>query len=115
MGVNNEIGIIQPLQEIGDICKAHNIFFHTDAAQAVGNEANIYIYIYIYILGKIEIDVKEMGIDMLSMTGHKIYGPKGVGCLYTNLRGKRRVKLSPQISGGGQQRGQRSGTLPPHV
>eukprot|EP01087_Luapelamoeba_hula_P019256 TRINITY_DN6358_c0_g1_i1.p1 TRINITY_DN6358_c0_g1~~TRINITY_DN6358_c0_g1_i1.p1 ORF type:complete len:498 (+),score=86.51 TRINITY_DN6358_c0_g1_i1:82-1575(+) len=95
MAVNNEIGVIQPLEEIGAICRKHKIFFHTDAAQAVG---------------KIEIDVEKMNIDMLSLSGHKLYGPKGVGALY--VRKKPRVRLHAIISGGGQERGLRSGTLP---
>jgi len=95
MAVNNEIGVIQPLEEIGKICRKHKIFFHTDAAQAVG---------------KIPIDVNQMNIDLLSLSGHKIYGPKGVGALY--VRRKPRVRCVPVISGGGQERGLRSGTLP---
>lgn len=95
MAVNNEIGVIQPLQEIGKICRAHGVFFHTDAAQAAG---------------KIEIDVEAMNIDLLSISGHKIYGPKGIGALY--VRRKPRVRVSPIINGGGQERGMRSGTLP---
>lgn len=95
MSVNNEIGVIQPLKEIGEICRKHGIFFHTDAAQA---------------FGKIPIDVQEMKIDLLSISGHKIYGPKGIGALYVGRRP--RVRLSALISGGGQERGMRSGTLP---
>lgn len=95
MAVNNEIGVIQPMKEIGKICRAHGVFFHTDAAQAVG---------------KIEIDVEAMNIDLLSISGHKIYGPKGIGALY--VRRKPRVRVSPIINGGGQERGMRSGTLP---
>lgn len=95
MAVNNEIGVIQPLAEIGKICRKHKVFFHTDAAQAVG---------------KIPIDVNAMNIDLLSISGHKVYGPKGVGALY--VRRKPRVRLMPVISGGGQERGLRSGTLP---
>lgn len=96
MAVNNEIGVIQPLAEIGKICRERNIFFHTDAAQAVG---------------KILIDVEAMNIDLLSLSSHKIYGPKGVGALY--VRRKPRVRLQSFISGGGQERGMRSGTLSP--
>ena len=96
MAVNNEIGVIQPLKQIGEICRKHRIFFHTDAAQACG---------------KIPLDVEDMNIDLLSISGHKIYGPKGVGALY--VRRKPRVRLLPIISGGGQERGMRSGTLPP--
>lgn len=95
MAVNNEIGTIQPIKEIGQICRKHNIFFHTDAAQA---------------FGKIPIDVNECNIDMMSISGHKIYGPKGIGALF--VRRKPRVKLKSMIKGGGQERGLRSGTLP---
>jgi len=95
MAVHNEIGVIQPLAEIGKLCRAQGIFFHTDAAQAVG---------------KIPLDVQAMNIDLLSVSGHKIYGPKGIGALY--VRRKPRVRLVPLIHGGGQERGMRSGTLP---
>lgn len=95
MAVNNEIGVIQPLAEIGKICREKGAFFHTDAAQAVG---------------KIPLDVEAMNIDLLSVSGHKIYGPKGIGALY--VRRKPRVRLVPLIVGGGQERGFRSGTLP---
>jgi len=95
MGVNNEIGVIQPLKEIGAICRKHNVFFHSDIAQA---------------FGKIPIDVNEMNIDLASISGHKIYGPKGIGALY--IRKKPRVRLAPLFNGGGQERGLRSGTLP---
>lgn len=94
MAVNNEIGVIQPLAEIGKICREKGVFFHTDAAQAVG---------------KITIDVEAMNIDLLSLSSHKIYGPKGVGALY--VRRKPRVRLVSLIDGGGQERGMRSGTL----
>lgn len=96
MAVNNEIGVIQPLQEIGKICREKGVFFHTDAAQAIG---------------KIPIDVEGMNIDLLSLSSHKLYGPKGVGALY--VRRKPRVRLSALINGGGQERGMRSGTLSP--
>jgi cysteine desulfurase len=95
MAVNNEIGVIQPLKEIGQICRQNNVFFHTDAAQAVG---------------KIPIDVNEMNIDLMSISGHKLYGPKGIGALY--VRRKPRVRMEPLFSGGGQERGLRSGTVP---
>ncbi len=95
MAVNNEIGVIQPLAEIGKICREKKAFFHTDAAQAVG---------------KIPLDVEAMNIDLMSISGHKIYGPKGIGALY--VRRKPRVRLVPLIVGGGQERGFRSGTLP---
>ncbi|MGI4851386.1 MAG: IscS subfamily cysteine desulfurase [Janthinobacterium lividum] len=96
MAVNNEIGVIQPLAEIGRLCRARGIFFHTDAAQAVG---------------KIPLDVEAMKIDLLSVSGHKLYGPKGVGALYVGR--KPRVRLTPLMTGGGQERGLRSGTLSP--
>lgn len=95
MYVNNEIGVIQPIKEIGELCRSKKVFFHTDAAQAVG---------------KIPIDVNKEKIDLLSISGHKIYGPKGVGALY--VRRKPRVRLEPLMSGGGQERGMRSGTVP---
>ena len=95
MAANNEIGVLQPITEIGRICRERGVFFHTDAAQAVGEVA---------------IDVDAMDIDLLSLTAHKIYGPKGIGALY--VRRRPRVRLAPQMSGGGQERGMRSGTLP---
>jgi len=96
--VHNEIGVIQQIKEIGKICRENKVFLHTDAAQSVG---------------KIPIDVNEMNIDLMSISGHKIYGPKGVGALY--IRRKPRVRLVPQMSGGGQEKGLRSGTLAPHL
>ena len=95
MAVNNEIGVIAPLQAIGAICREHGVFFHTDAAQAVG---------------KIPLDAGAMHIDLMSISGHKAYGPKGIGALY--VRRRPRVRLEPLFSGGGQERGLRSGTLP---
>ncbi len=95
MAVNNEIGVIQPIKEIGAICRKNGVFFHTDAAQA---------------FGKIPLDVEEMNIDLMSISGHKIYGPKGIGALY--VRRRPRIRLVPMINGGGQERGFRSGTLP---
>jgi cysteine desulfurase len=95
MAVNNEIGTLQPLQEIGKICKAAKAFFHTDAAQMVG---------------KLPFDVNELGADLVSISGHKLYGPKGIGALF--VRRRPRVRLEPVLSGGGQERGFRSGTLP---
>jgi len=95
MAVNNEIGVVQPVAEIGRICRERKVFFHTDAAQ---------------MLGKLPVDVNEMKIDVMSISGHKLYGPKGIGALY--VRRRPRVRLEAQMSGGGQERGLRSGTLP---
>jgi len=95
MAANNEIGTIQPVEEIGEIAKANQVFFHTDAVQAVGH---------------VPIDVQDMGIDLMSISSHKIYGPKGVGALYVRRR-RPKVKLEPLIHGGGHERGWRSGTL----
>lgn len=96
MAVNNEIGTIQPINEIGKICREHSVFFHTDAAQAIG---------------KMPIDIRTMQIDLMSLSSHKIYGPKGIGALFVSR--KPRVRLSAMITGGGQERGMRSGTLAP--
>ncbi|KAL6429732.1 hypothetical protein ACFW04_007558 [Cataglyphis niger] len=95
MTVNNEIGVRQPIEEIGVICRKKKVFFHTDAAQAVG---------------KIPVDVNAMNIDLMSISGHKLYGPKGIGALY--VRRRPRVRVEPLQSGGGQERGMRSGTVP---
>lgn len=95
MAANNEIGVVQPVAEIGKLCHERGILFHTDAVQAVG---------------KIPVDVNAMQIDALSLSGHKIYGPKGIGALYVRRRNPR-VQISEQIHGGGHERGMRSGTL----
>jgi cysteine desulfurase len=95
MAAHNEIGVIQPLAEIGALCRARGVLLHSDAAQA---------------FGKISLDVEAMRIDLMSISGHKIYGPKGIGALY--VRRRPRVRLLPLIDGGGQERGLRSGTLP---
>lgn len=94
MFANNEIGVIQPIAEIGKLCRERGVLFHTDAVQAYG---------------KIHVDVNAMNIDLLSFTAHKIYGPKGIGALY--VRRRPRVRLTAQIDGGGHERGFRSGTL----
>jgi cysteine desulfurase len=97
MFVNNEIGVIQDIPAIGTICREKNIIFHVDAAQATG---------------KVEIDVKTLPVDLMSLASHKTYGPKGIGALY--VRRKPRVRLEAQMHGGGHERGMRSGTLPTH-
>jgi cysteine desulfurase len=95
MAANNEIGTVMPIQSIGRLCKEKGVLFHTDAVQAAG---------------KVPIDVEDMGIDLLSLSAHKVYGPKGCGALYVRKKDPR-VRLEPQIDGGGHERGMRSGTL----
>ncbi|TYQ23624.1 cysteine desulfurase family protein [Pseudanabaena sp. UWO310] len=95
MAANNEIGVLQPIAQIGQICRSHQVLFHSDAAQAIG---------------KIPLDVEAMQIDLLSLTAHKIYGAKGIGALYVRRR-QPRVSIAPQLHGGGHERGMRSGTL----
>ncbi|MFL2503830.1 MAG: IscS subfamily cysteine desulfurase [Candidatus Azotimanducaceae bacterium] len=97
MHANNEIGVVNDIASIGSICREHSVFYHVDAAQSAG---------------KIEIDVEAMKIDLMSLSAHKMYGPKGVGALY--VRRKPRVRLEAQMHGGGHERGMRSGTLPTH-
>jgi cysteine desulfurase len=96
MTANNEIGTLQPIADIGGLCKSRKVLFHTDAAQAAG---------------KVPLDVESLGIDLLSLSAHKMYGPKGVGALYVRRRDPH-VRLEPGIDGGGHERGMRSGTLP---
>jgi len=97
MWVNNEIGVIQPIAEIGEFCRSKNIIFHVDAAQATG---------------RVDIDMEQVKVDLMSLTAHKTYGPKGIGALY--VRRKPRVRLEAQMHGGGHERGMRSGTLATH-
>jgi cysteine desulfurase len=92
MAANNEIGVLQPLADISTLCRQHQVLLHTDAAQA---------------LGKISLDVRAIPVDLMSLTAHKLYGPKGVGALYV----RQGIRLSPQLHGGGQEQGRRSGTL----
>ena len=97
MFVNNEVGVVQPIAEIGEICRDKGVIFHVDAAQATG---------------KVDIDLAKLKVDLMSFSAHKTYGPKGVGALY--VRRKPRVRLEAQMHGGGHERGMRSGTLAPH-
>lgn len=97
MAVNNEIGVIQDIAAIGEMCRRHGVLYHCDATQAVG---------------KMDLDTEKLKIDLMSLSGHKVYGPKGIGALY--VRRKPRVRIEPQIHGGGHERGMRSGTLPTH-
>jgi cysteine desulfurase len=97
MAANNEIGVLQPITELASLCAGHGIPFHTDAAQAAG---------------KIEIDAAGQGLDLVSVSGHKIYGPKGIGLLRVRKRGQKRLRLEPRQYGGGHEGGLRSGTLP---
>ncbi|WP_198117436.1 IscS subfamily cysteine desulfurase [Massilia rhizosphaerae] len=97
MFVNNEIGVIQPIKEIGELCRKKGVIFHCDAAQATG---------------KVHINLEELKVDLMTFTAHKTYGPKGIGALY--VRRKPRVRLEAQMHGGGHERGLRSGTLPTH-
>ncbi len=96
MTVNNEVGVIQPMEEIGRLCRSKKVFFHSDGAQAVG---------------KMPVDVNKWNVDLMSISAHKIYGPNGIGACY--VRRRPRVRIDPIISGGGQERGLRSGTLAP--
>ncbi len=97
MFVNNEVGVVQPIAEIGELCREKGVIFHVDAAQATG---------------KVDIDLERLKVDLMSFSAHKTYGPKGIGALY--VRRKPRVRLEAQMHGGGHERGLRSGTLPTH-
>ncbi|MBS1189016.1 MAG: IscS subfamily cysteine desulfurase [Rhodocyclaceae bacterium] len=97
MFVNNEIGVVQPIEQLGEICRDKGVIFHVDAAQATG---------------KVEIDLSKLKVDLMSFSAHKTYGPKGIGALY--VRRKPRIRLEPQMHGGGHERGFRSGTLATH-
>ena len=97
MHVNNEIGVVQDIATIGEMCRARGIIYHVDATQSVG---------------KLPIDLSQLKVDLMSFSGHKIYGPKGIGALY--VRRKPRIRIEAQIHGGGHERGMRSGTLPVH-
>ena len=97
MHVNNEIGVIQDIEAIGNLCREHKVYFHVDAAQSAG---------------KVDIDLSKLPVDLMSFSAHKIYGPKGIGALY--VRRKPRVRIESQMHGGGQERGMRSGTLAVH-
>lgn len=97
MHVNNEIGVVQDIATIGEMCRARGIIYHVDATQSVG---------------KLPIDLSQLKVDLMSFSGHKIYGPKGIGALY--VRRKPRIRIEAQMHGGGHERGMRSGTLPVH-
>ena len=97
MAVNNEIGVIQDIAAIGEMCRRHGVLYHCDATQAVG---------------KMDLDTEKLKIDLMSLSGHKVYGPKGIGAL--DVRRTPRVRIEPQLHGGGHERGMRSGTLPTH-